>query len=181
MKAFDAEGNEIEVFSQEELTAKIEEEKQKALADAKKASDDAEKAKADADAAAAGAGKPDDIPAWAQTLITQVQTLATGTKQTVLSKYTSGLDADKKKDVETRFESLSGYEDTPEGQSKRAADAYLLVTNKPFNAGEVNMPNLMAAGGAPSIVNGDPVTPKDKEIQSVLGITSEDVAKYTKK
>lgn len=184
MKAFDAQGKEIEVFSQEELDAKIKEASDKALADAKTQAEADAKAAADkaaADAAAAAGGNNDEVPAWAKPIIDTVNSLKSNHTQGYVEKVANGLDADKRKLVETKFAGLSGYEETPEGMARRAEDAYLLATGEKFNAGTVNVQNLMGAGGGRT-QGGDKVTTEaDKDIQSALGITPADVEKYTKK
>jgi len=182
MKAFDAEGKEIEVFSQEELDAKLKEftEKtasEKAEADAKAAAD-----KAAADAAAAAGGNNDEVPAWAKPIIDTVNSLKSNHTQTYVEKVATGLDADKRKLVETKFAGLTGYEETPEGMARRAEDAYLLATGEKFNAGTVNVQNLMSSGnGGRTQTDNKVVTETDKEIQSALGITSADAEKFAKK
>jgi hypothetical protein len=184
MKAFDVEGKEIEVFSQEELDAKLKEftEKtasEKADADAKAAAD---KAAADAAAAAAG-GNSDEVPAWAKPIIDTVNSLKSNHTQTYVERVATGLDADRRKLVETKFATLTtGYEETPEGMARRAEDAYLLATGEKFNAGTVNVQNLMSSGnGGRTQTDNKVVTETDKEIQSALGITSADAEKFAKK
>lgn len=180
MKAFDKDGKEIDVFSQEELDAKLKEftdktASEKAEADAKAAAD-----KAAADAAAAAGGNNDEVPAWAKPIIAAVDSLKSNHTQTYVEKVATGLDADKRKLVETKFAGLSGYDETPEGMARRAEDAYLLATGEKFNAGTVNVQNLMGSGGGRTATNDKVTTEADKEIQSALGITAKDVEKFTK-
>lgn len=183
MKVKDNDGNEIEVFTQEELDAKLKETTDKAVADAlalkeKEASD---KAKAEADAAAAGAGDKDEIPSWAKPIVAAVQSLSQNHTMGYVEKVSTGLDADRRKLVETKFSSLTGYEDTAEGMQRRAEDAYLLATGEKFNAGTVNMGNLVAGSGGRTVTDSKAVTEADKNIQSALGITTADVEKFAKK
>lgn len=182
MKAFDKDGKEIDVFSQEELDAKLKEftdktASEKAEAEAKAAAD-----KAAADAAAAAGGNNDEVPAWAKPIIAAVDSLKSNHTQGYVEKVATGLDADKRKLVETKFAGLSGYDETPEGMARRAEDAYLLATGEKFNAGTVNMQNLMGSGSGGRTATTDKVTTEaDKEIQSALGITTADIEKFTKK
>jgi len=172
MEVFDKDGNPLEgVFSKEEVEAQIEAAKQQAIADAK----------TEADRLAAEGKKEEEIPAWAKPLLEKVGALETHTTKSFLGKVTSGLDTDKKNEIEKRYEGLQGYENTPEGLSRRAEDAYLLVTHEKFNAGTVDMSNLSAAGGGKTNFNVKETSGVDKEIQKDLGITQADVEKYSKK
>lgn len=180
MKAFDKDGNEIDVFSQEELDAKIKE-----TIDAQAAADADAKAKADADAAAAAAAaaasKNDEVPEWAKQIIAKVENLSTNHTMSYIDKVTGGVDSDKKKAISEKFNSLSGYDETPEGMARRAEDAYLLATGEKFNANVVNINNLAAAGGGRTQTDVKAVTEADKAVQSALGITPADVEKFGKK
>lgn len=178
MKAFDAEGNEIEVFSKEELDAQIEATKTKLAEDAKAADEAAKKAAEDV---VAGTKNDDEMPGWAKTLVEKVNLISSNETKTYLGKVTSGLDADKRKDVEAKYNNLTGYDETPEGLARRSEDAYLLATGQKYQAGTVDMNNLVASGGGKSVVDGAPVAEVDKGLQSLLGITKEDVDKYAKK
>lgn len=180
MKAFDKDGKEIEVFSQEELDAKIKEAGEKAAADALAAAE--AKAKADADAAAAAAGQGgNEIPEWAKPIVAAVQSLSQNHTMGYVDKVATGLDADKRKEVEAKFASLTGYEETPEGMARRAEDAYLLATGERFNAGTVNMGNLMASGSGRTDTDPKVQTETDKNVQAALGISQADVEKFGKK
>lgn len=175
MKYFDADGNEVTGFSQEELDAKIKEVQEAAAAEAKKAADEA--------AAAANADKNNDseMPAWFKPFADKIGALDSTNKSTTISRVTSGLDADKRKEVEAKFETLGGYADTPEAQSRRAEDAYLLVTGSRYDAGVMNMQNIAAAGGAGKVADSPEAKAVDQTIQAALGITPEDVEKFGKK
>lgn len=130
----------------------------------------------------------DEIPAWAkelkqtiESLGSTVKTIDTNQKKTTINSITNGLDADKKKEVEQRFETLAGaYGDSPEDQARRAEDAYLLAVGQKYTANEVNMGNLSRVGGKVE-VNDVQVKEVDKNIQAALGVTAEDVAKFGKK
>jgi hypothetical protein len=182
-KAFDKDGNEIDVFSQEEIDAKIKEALEKAEAESKsqKEAADAKAAAEKATAEAAAGQKNDEVPEWAKPIIAAVDSLKSNHTQTYVERVAAGLDADKRKLVESKFSSLSGYEDTADGLARKAEDAFLLATGEKFNAGTVNMQNLMAAGGGQTQTKDKVVTEADKEIQSALGITSADVEKFGKK
>lgn len=176
MEVFDKDGNPIEnVFTQEELEAKIKESSEAAVAAAIKQAEEEE--------AAAGQQQQQqgDVPEWAQSLMQRVDSLSSNATRTFVDRVSSTLDADRRKEVEAKFNQLSGYEETPEGLSRRAEDAYLLATGERFNAGKVDMANLAAAGGGKAQVDVKVTSEADKQIQAALGITPADVEKYGKK
>jgi hypothetical protein len=147
-----------------------------------KAGADAEAAMAVAEAAKVAAiAKVEDTPAWATSLIERLQVIENNGTKTYINNVTSMLDADKKKEVEAKFNQLTGYENSPEGLTRRAEDAHLLTTGERYNANSVDLQNLTAAGGGRTNVSGPAVTEVDKGIQSVLGITGADVEKFGKK
>ena len=80
-----------------------------------------------------------------------------------------------------KYSSLTGYAETPEGLARRSEDAYLLATGEKYNAGTVNMGNLIASGGGKSNTDAKVVTEADKSINEALGNTAEDIAKFGKK
>lgn len=178
MKAFDKDGNEIEVFSQEELEAKLNEVKSSALKEAEAKIEQERKNAEEAAAAARAAG--DEVPEWAKEIIARVDSLSQSHTQTYVERVANGLDGDKRKLIEAKFSTLTGYDDTPEGLSRRAEDAYLLATGEKFNAGSVNVANLAAAGGGRSNVQEKAQSDVDAGIQAALGIRPEDVAKFKK-
>lgn len=156
----------VEVFTKEELEASLEAQK-------------VELAKTTTEV------KTEEMPEWAKSIKAQVDALGGTVQSTVNGKYldkvSAGLDADKSKDLTTKFESLTGYEDTAEGRQRRAEDAYLLTVGERYTDGGVNMNNLSNASGAKNSVTTDAQTSAaDKEIQSMLGITAADVEKYKK-
>ena len=65
--------------------------------------------------------------------------------------------------------------------ARRAEDAYLLATGEKYNAGTVNMQNLVASGGGMTVTDSKVVTEADKELQVALGLSQADVDKYGKK
>lgn len=180
MEVFDKDGKPVEgVFSKEEVEAQVKAAADKAAADAKAASDAAiEAARVAAEAAGAGG---DQIPEWAKTLVQKVDSLSNHNTQSYLGKVVTGLDSDKAKEVEAKYASLTGYAETPEGLARRSEDAYLLATGQKYNAGTVNMGNLMASGQGKSNIDPKAITEVDKNINTALGNTPEDVAKFGKK
>lgn len=180
MEVFDKDGKPIEgVFSKEEVEAQVKAAAEKAVADAKAAADAAAEA---ARVAAQGSGNGgDEMPDWAKTLVQKVDSLSNHNTQSYLSKVVTGLDSDKAKEVEAKYASLTGYAETPEGLARRSEDAYLLATGQKYNAGTVNMSNLMAAGGGKSNTDAKVLTEVDKNINDALGNTAEDIAKFGKK
>ncbi len=178
MEVFDKDGNPVEgVFTQAEVDAKIAEAKALAVA-------------------AAGAVPPVVTPPTPATPVTppapvvdpliaslqeQVAALTTGFQTSITSKFSGGLDADKKTAFETKFNELgvlSSYDKTPQGMERRAADAYALTTGQPFNFDALNMGNLGATGGkAPTVPNTE-LKEEDKALAEVLGNKPEDYKKY---
>jgi len=166
MEVFDSEGNVVEgVMTAEEVTAKIEAEKAAWEATQKPA-----------DPAPAG----DEPPAWAKELINKVQTLSGNQQSMVVGDITGGLDADKREAFTKRFDSLQGYEDTPEGIQRRAQDAYLLTVGQPYQSQAINMGNIVASGNGP-VRPAAPALEVDKAFGAAFGITEQDVAKYGNK
>lgn len=180
MEVFDKDGKLIEgVFSKEEVDAQIKAASEKAVADAKVVADAAaEAARVAAEEAAAGG---EQVPEWAKTLQQRVDSLTNHNTQSYLGKVVTGLDADKAKEVEAKYSSLSGYGETPEDLARRSEDAYLLATGQKYNAGTVNMNNIMASGGGRIQGEGKVTTEVDKSINDALGNSAADIAKFGKK
>ena len=169
MEVFDSEGNKVEgVMTAAEVAAKIEAEKATWAAEQKPP------------APAAPAADPNAVPEWFKPFAEQVTKLSGNLQTTVISDYAASLDADKKQAFNSRFDSLTGYPDTPEGMQKRAADAYLLTTGQPYEAQAINMGNIVAAGNGP-VRPAAPVGEVDKAFAQTFGITEQDVAKYGNK
>ena len=158
-KFFDADGNEVEAFTQEELDAKIAEAKAVPLEKAPEQK------------------KDDELPAWAQALIQQVQTLSGNQRSVFVGQIEQSLSADERSAFKAKYDSLTtGYDETPEGIRRRAEDAYLLTTGKKFDS-SVNMANVVAAAGGP-VVPAPPRKEVDEGFKQVFGLTDEDVNKY---
>ncbi len=176
MEVFDKEGKPIEgVFSKEEVEAQVKAASEKAIADAKVASDAA------IEAARVAAEQNGDMPEWAKTLSQKVDSLSNHNTQSYLGKVVTGLDADKAKEVQAKYDSLGGYAETPEGLARRSEDAYLLATGQKYNGETVNIGNLMASGQGRSHIDPKVTTEVDKNINAALGNTPEDIAKFGKK
>lgn len=175
MKIKQEDGTEIDVFTQEEVDAKAKEAADKAAAEAL----DAYKKEHPEDPTP-NPKEEDQPPAWAKPLIDKVAALDGNQTKSHLSRVLNGLDADKQKEVEAKFETLTtGYDSTPDGLARRAEDAYLLATGAKFEGDAFNMGNLGAAGGQkPAIGDSAAQTATDKTVQTALGITPEDVKKY---
>jgi hypothetical protein len=173
MEVFDKDGNPIEgVFSKDELEAQVQAELETRI----KAAEEAEAAEA-----AQQQQQSEVVPPWAQSLMERVESLSSNATRTFVDKVSSTLDVDKRKDVESKFNQLTGYEETAEGLARRAEDAYLLATGERYNAGRVDMSNLAAAGGGKTQTDTKVITEADKQIQAALGITPADIEKYGKK
>jgi len=168
-KFYDADGNEVEGFNQEELDARVKE------------AAEAEAARVKAEADAARAGENNTMPDWFKPFAEKIGTFDNNQKLTTISRVATGLDNDKQKEVQQKFENLTGYADTPEAQARRAEDAYLLVTGTKYDGGNVNMNNLMASGGGKAPLDTAKVAEADTAVRSVLGITEADVEKFGKK
>ena len=173
MPYIDKDGNEVpDVFTKEEL--------EKQIADA------VEAAKKQIPPVPATPPEPEKKPEQTSQLADQIkqmneqlQALAQSQQKSVVSRFVSGLDADKKAAFEQRFEKLQGYGQTPEEVERRAADAYLLEVGQPFDAGALNMANLAAAGGGKATVGQKKeMSEVDKQISAALGNTEEDFKKY---
>lgn len=166
MEVFDSEGNKVEgVFTQADIDAKIA---------AEKATWEASQKPADPTPAA------DEPPAWAKSLINKVETLSGNQTSMALGDITSSLDADKKEAFTKRFESLTGYSDTPEDIQRRAQDAYLLTVGQPYQAQAINMGNIVANGNSP-VRPSAPAPEVDKAFAATFGLSEQDVAKYGNK
>ncbi len=174
MEVFDKDGNLIEgdFFSQEELDEKLEEIKQQMTKETPVVPAPVKPAVAD---------NQDEMPQWAKELKASVDGLNQNQTQSYLKSVTSMLDADKKTEVEKRFASLAGYDNTPEGLQRRAEDAHLLATGERYNSNGVNMPNIMAAGGGRTQVDATVTPEADKNIRQALGISEADAEKFSKK
>lgn len=180
MEVFDKDGNPIEnVFSQEELDAKLKEAKE--AADAEVA-----KAKTDADVEVAKnktpeTQKPDEVLATLKELQETVSGLVKTTETSGASKFTSSLDEEKKTVFNEKFEALQktgAYENTPEGIEKRASDAYTLTTGTAFDFNNFNMGNLSAVSGKSPVKSNVQQSEVDKILSEVLGNTEDDIKKY---
>ena len=206
MEVFDKDGNPVEnVFSQEEVEAKIEESK-KTFTQTKTFDKDGnpvenvfsqkeveakiEEAKKTftqtntndiKQTESSNAVKPEEIMAALTALQATVGLIVKSTETTGASKFTANLDDEKKTAFNTQFEALQKtglYENTPEGIEKRAAAAYVLTTGESIDAGNFNMGNLSSVGSkAPVKVNTE-TSETDKQISAALGNTEEDIKKY---
>jgi hypothetical protein len=201
MEVFDKDGNAIEgVFSQEELDAKLKEtadelttKHEESLLTANEAAvakyKEENPPKVEEKKEEEGEKKEDEPPAWAKSLIeaneatkARVDSLTGNQNQSHLEGVTKMLDADKAKEVSERFDSMTGYEDTKEGLSRRAEDAYLLVVGEKPDSGGVNMGNINAGGtGQAPVTTGKESSADDKQLRGVLGITDADVEKFGNK
>lgn len=174
MELFDKDGNLVEgILTQEEFDKKLQEELEK-----KKL----EEPKPEPEPEPEPKTKEDEAPAWAKVLLERVDRLDGNQRTQVIDRFASGMDSDTRKEFEQNYTKLSGYEETPDGMSRKAEDAYLLTTGQRFNQSQVNMQNIAAGHSGPS---GQEVTKQEssesKEIRSLLGISDDDVEKYGNK
>jgi len=179
-KFTDAEGNEVEAFTAEEVTVKQAEAVKAAedAAAAKKEEDDKkaaeDKAAEDARIAAAAEGEPDAVTVLTGKLEGLTKTMSESRKGEVLSKFKFE-DAEVKASVAAKFDQLAaaGYEDTAEGFAQRAVDAYTIIVGSSPTAGM----DVSGFAGGPARdqqeVKKDGFSAKDIEIQTSLGITQE--------
>lgn len=166
MEVFDSEGNKVEgVMTAEEVTAKIE---------AEKSAWEASKAPV------VPAADPNAVPEWFKPFADKVTQLSGNQRTMVTSEISGGLDADKREAFTKRFDSLTGYEETPAGIQQRAHDAYLLTVGQPYEAQSINMGNVVATGGSP-VRPSAPAPEVDKAFGEVFGINDADRAKHANK
>lgn len=181
MELFDKDGNPVEnVFTEADLMAKIEE--------AKKSWEESIKPPEPVKAEEQPAVEPkpvDEMPAWAKELKDKIERLSSNETTRTIQNLVSDLDADTQKVVMSKYDTLAGYDDTPEGIQRRAEDAYLLATGERYQGSTTNMQNLAAPHTAKANVTNNTGKkfdgPQDKEIQRALGITEQDIEKYGNK
>lgn len=176
VKLFDADGNEVEAFSQEELDAKLQDEITKKQQEA----DAAAAAKAEADRKAAESNDDKTKKTEAQLLAERLERLEKDNKQLRIEKLAdqfAGNDPEKRKTFMSKFERLTGYEETADGFAERAQDAVKLAFGAPQSIDTTNLGN--AGGRNINDVKHSPTTEVDKTIQAALGISADDVKKYS--
>lgn len=182
-KYFDADGNEVDGFTQAELDAKAKEladaAAAKAIEDYKAANPVKTQEQIDAEKKAAEKAKADSEPI--AKLTKTVETLQQQLNQERVAGFArtyAGADATKQAEFKTKFDRLTGYADTPEGIAERAADAAKLIGVDPVS---VDISAVAGTGGGRNIDANKQVqaTEADKIVQKALGITAEDVKKYS--
>jgi hypothetical protein len=168
MEVFDSEGNKVEgVMTQADFDAKLAAEKTTWEA-------------AQTPAPVVPAADPNAVPEWFKPFADKVTQLSGNQTTMVTSEIAGGLDADKREAFTKRFDSLTGYEETPEGIQRRAQDAYLLAVGQPYQAQSINMQNVAASGGAPTRPSATaPVV--DQAFGETFGISDADRSKYGNK
>lgn len=169
-KFTDAEGNEVEAFTQADVDKML---KDKADVDAKTAAD----AKAAADAAEAEKGK--DKPSPLDEALERIAKLEGSLSQSRIREYGSkyaGNDPEKLKQFSESFNRLSGYDDNDTGFEMRSAAAARLAfgTDASVDVGSLSGAGTRSVDGA----KGKVATPEDKVIREALGITEADVTKF---
>ena len=178
-KYTDAEGNEVEAFTQEELDAKAKELADKAVEDykianpTKTAEDIAAETKAAADKAATDA---EPIAQLSKT-VEALQAAIRARDVADFARTYAGNDAAKQGEFKAKFDRLTGYADTPEGMSERAADAAKLIGVDPAGF-DVSGVSGTGSGRNVDAAAAQTMTEADKIVQKALGITPDDVKKY---
>lgn len=177
-KLFDENGNEVEAFTKEELDAEIEK--------FKKEEEDADAKKKEEEAAAAKAKEEEENKQKAETEKTEVEKMnerlsriEAENKQLKVEKLAdqfAGNDAEKRKIFMAKFDRLTGYEETGDGLIERATDAAKLAFGEDAGIDTTTLGN--AGGRNPGDVKQVQTTQADKDIQSALGISEDDVKKY---
>lgn len=130
----------------------------------------------------------DEVPPWAKkfvdgfnTLQEQVNNLNGNQTTTHISRFKNAVDTARQADFQTKFDSLTGYENTPEGLEKRAADAYLLTTGQRYEESGMDMRGFTSNGRGPV----DTIKPTNSEsikaIDQTFGISEADAEKYGNK
>lgn len=179
---FDKDGNLVEgALTKDELEAKLVEEKT-AWEEANKEQPPAE------DTPPAPAPSGDETPEWAKSLVenitslkSQVDTLNGNQTSTTIKQYVEAVDDDKRDEFNKKFESLSGYDETPEGLQQKASDAYLLVTGQRYEESGVDMRGFTGVGRGPVEAKKPEDSADAKAIEEVFGISDEDKEKYGNK
>ena len=170
IKIKDEDGNEHEVFTQEDIDARLAEQNTAFEARLEDLKPKTEEKKSESE----------EIPAWAKPLQEAVEklsgTVTSDTRKRHLDMVGSGLTADQRADLEKRFDSLSSVEDP----MRRAEDAYLLAMGTRFDAGGVDMRNISAPGGLNKETGPAQPTEADKVVRAALGISEEDVKNFGK-
>lgn len=91
-------------------------------------------------------------------------------------KYSAG-DPEKAKLFQEKYERLTGYEDTPDGISERAADAARLAGLEPASV-DIGAVSGTGTGRDISGTGTQKVSEADKAIRNMLGISEDDAKKY---
>lgn len=173
-KFFDAEGNEVEAFTTEEVAAQAQTVAEAALEKYK-----AENPQKEDVVVAPADTTPDPVAELTKTVKTLQDTIRSKEIKEIARTYAPG-DVEKQKVIEQNFGRLTGFEETPEGFSQQAEAAARMsgVDTTGVSVGDVS-----GTGGGRNIdIPGQKQqTEVDKNVQTVLGITPEMVEKYSGK
>lgn len=177
MQYFDKDGNEVtDVYSKEQLDEALKK-KEKEVREELKPKEDVP---AEPSQPATPGPEKNPLEEKLEQLSGVVSAFVNNQKQAVVSKYTTGLDADKRKAYEERFNAMQGYGDTPEEIERRASEAYLLETGQRFNDSGFNMQNLAVVAGKNQggQRSQKELSEQDKALGALFGNKPEDYEKY---
>jgi hypothetical protein len=173
-KFYDADGNEVSGYTPEQFTQAIE----------------AAKAAVVPPPAADHAPAPVNPPApananepapWAKEAIDKMNSFVEQQTAQIKERVATTLTTEQRAELDANFNKLTGFDQTPDGLSKRAEAAYLLTTGQPFNADAVNLQGLNSVNVGRVIPLNNTVTPGEKMLGDMMGITEEDRKKFASK
>jgi len=200
-KLFDAGGNEVEAFTQDELKAKQQEALDEYIKNNPDKSSEIEKLKNDLkeanDKISSGAGgdagqarrlKEDrdkieaelngKIETLSNDFKTYKESIVGSAKESLLSKLTGG-DKDLRAKIELKASNLTGYPDTPEGVAQKFQDAFTLATgNKPTPSMLDGVTGAGARGDGAGKDKVEGMTENGKAMATVFGIKEDSIKKY---
>ncbi len=156
----DAQGNDVEAYTKEEVEAQVVSASTSAVEDFKKNNPPKQEHVVD--------------PKITETITSLQRKVGELQLSNHITKYTGG-DAEKVAKFKSKFERLQGYEDTEAGLAERAADAARLAFG---DVASLDVSHLAAPGGKGNGGGNQPPSEDDKLIKAALGITPDDVAKY---
>ncbi len=169
----DADGNDVEAFTQAELDIKA---KEAADAAAAKAVEDYKAANPTPVVVEKKEETSDPLAGIKQT-IESLQSTIRARDVADLARTYAGADAAKQGEFKANFSKLTGFADTPEGLAEQAVAAAKMTG---IDVAGVNVGDVAGTGSGRNVDGAatPQATEADKVVQKALGITTEDVKKY---